>query len=185
LKAQTKLAAFWEAWQSTIIGFVLAWFSTIYIMPVCVRLWGIVAGGTAFTLWMTLLSFLRQWVMRMWNESRGGKDAPPDFRHIIVDIAAERNRQINGEGFTPDHDDEHTDRALASAAATYCYAASLEGIPRLDLRADMDVTAAKLWPNGWKQSWFKSTHHRRDLIKAAAMIVAEIGRLDRLKRRVP
>jgi hypothetical protein len=35
------------------------------------------------------------------------------------------------------------------------------------------------WPGGWDWSWFKPTTPRRDLVKAGALIVAEIERLDR------
>ena len=34
-------------------------------------------------------------------------------------IAEERQRQISVEGWTPQHDDTHTDNSLAKAAACY------------------------------------------------------------------
>ncbi|PZQ21140.1 MAG: hypothetical protein DI569_12810, partial [Sphingopyxis macrogoltabida] len=42
----------------------------------------------------------------------------------IDDIAAERRRQVEAEGWTPDHDDEHGDGSLAAAAATYAFSAA-------------------------------------------------------------
>ncbi|RBB41751.1 hypothetical protein DPV79_05200 [Burkholderia reimsis] len=43
---------------------------------------------------------------------------------------------------------------------------------------DLD-TAAYYWPSSWAQRSFKPTTPRRDLVKAAALILAEIERADR------
>lgn len=40
---------------------------------------------------------------------------------VIDEVYIERSRQINVEGFTAEHDDEHTGGALASAALCYIY----------------------------------------------------------------
>lgn len=89
-----------------------------------------------------------------------------------LDVQAERRRQITAEGWTPEHDDEHSHGQIARAAACYALAGS---------SAPNDGTAALLvslaWP--WDQQWWKPTSARRDLIKAGALILAEIERLDR------
>ncbi|BGD56115.1 hypothetical protein CRPA15_22790 [Pseudomonas aeruginosa] len=89
-----------------------------------------------------------------------------------LDVQAERRRQITAEGWTPEHDDEHSHGQMARAAACYALAGS---------SAPNDGTAALLvslaWP--WDQQWWKPTSARRDLIKAGALILAEIERLDR------
>lgn len=85
----------------------------------------------------------------------------------IDEIAAERRRQIELEGWTLEHDDEHTDGSLAIAAVAYV---------DLDSTPNCPVT----WPASWDLSWWKPKGRRRDLIRAAALIVAEIERLDRL-----
>lgn len=82
----------------------------------------------------------------------------------IDDIAAERKRQIEAEGWTAAHDDNHRDGALAEAAACYIIGS------QYNLRPGR-------WP--WHKDWWKPTTRRRDLIKAGALIVAEIERLDR------
>jgi hypothetical protein len=87
----------------------------------------------------------------------------------IEEIAAERQRQVEIEGWTPEHDDEHSDGELAYAAA--CYAAGPEAFTCVPL-------LQALWP--WEQSWWKPGSDRRNLIKAGALIVAEIERLDRV-----
>lgn len=84
-------------------------------------------------------------------------------------IAAERRRQIEAEGWTPEHDDEHDDHQLSQAAA--CYAL---GVPAA---VGMDGARVPLWP--WSREWWKPTDRVRDLVKAGALIVAEIERLQR------
>ena len=91
----------------------------------------------------------------------------------IEDIAAERQRQIRSEGWSPDHDDEHDGGELAAAAA--CYAGHAANTTA------ENVATAGLPPGEWPwdlNSWKPSTA-RRDLVKAGALIVAEIERLDR------
>ncbi len=84
------------------------------------------------------------------------------------DVLAERRRQIDTEGFGASRDDFYTQGELAEAAA--CYAA------RLTVRDGSYVSS--LWP--WPAAWWKPTTYRRDLVKAGALILAEIERLDRV-----
>ena len=89
----------------------------------------------------------------------------------ITDIIAERQRQQSVEGWTPEHDDEHKDGELADAAA--CYALHAH-----DTAKDgMKNFAPAWWP--WDPAWYKRSSPRRDLVKAGALIAAEIERLDR------
>lgn len=87
------------------------------------------------------------------------------------DVLAERQRQVSVEGWTPEHDDEHNDQSLALAAAWYATPAFT--------RDGLDVNDMSLWPLSWSQAHFKPGDRRRELIKAAALILAEIERLDR------
>lgn len=105
---------------------------------------------------------------------------------VIEEIAAERERQVAEEGWSADHDDHHTDRSLAAAAASYAWLASLhelsrkEQIRRRSFReSGVHATIHDLWPRSWADKWFKPKTRRRDLIRAAALIVAEIERIDR------
>lgn len=84
----------------------------------------------------------------------------------VADVLAERQRQISAEGWTPEHDDEYQHCEMAVAAACYIMADD-------DPRADVP----ELWP--WPSEWWKPTNIRRDLVKAGALILAEIERLDR------
>lgn len=74
---------------------------------------------------------------------------------ILDEISAERQRQVK-KGFTADHDDQHVDREIIM---DYEWGASL----RLHSAA---VTR-------------DPAQYRHDLVQVAAMIVAEIERLDR------
>lgn len=95
----------------------------------------------------------------------------------LEDIASERHRQIEVEGWTPEHDDCHAHGELAAAAATYAVLRSHVGA----INGPGSAMLEELWP--WNASWWKPTSPRRDLIKAGALIVAEIERLDRLAAR--
>jgi hypothetical protein len=102
-------------------------------------------------------------------------------QYIVDEILAERARQVIQEGFTADHDDAHDDNELARAAATY---AVFAGEPRrfTMLAEAMRRFIPTLWP--WDAQWWRpSAEPRRNLIKAAALIVAEIERLDRKTAR--
>lgn len=94
-------------------------------------------------------------------------------------IAAERARQISVEGWSLDHDDRHTRGQLADAAA--CYAATTRAFAAEERagRAYETYTAySDLWP--WACEWWKPTPDRvRQLVKAGALIAAEIERLQR------
>jgi len=98
----------------------------------------------------------------------------------IDDIAAERARQLAEEGWTLEHDDGHDNGELADAAA--CYAATTRAFKAEQLagRGYSEFTSySDLWP--WEDKWWKPKGRRRNLVRAGALIVAEIERLDRAK----
>lgn len=98
----------------------------------------------------------------------------------IDDIAAERERQIEAEGWSPEHDDEHENGELAQAASTYAFYASNT---RLHNSAKDVHRCPQSWP--WGAEFWKPKDKRRDLVRAGALIVAEIERLDRLSIAAP
>lgn len=87
----------------------------------------------------------------------------------VLDVAAERRRQVDAKGWTPEHDDEHVAGELATAGASYALVAVGYGL-----------LALRTWP--WPAG-LKPTTPRRDLVKAGALILAEIERLDRMAER--
>lgn len=95
------------------------------------------------------------------------KENQPGVSRAVQAIADERQRQISSEGYSAYRDDGYTRNELADAAACYATLAGCKG------------SMTSLWP--WGQEAFKlGTDRRRDLIKAGALIVAEIERIDRL-----
>lgn len=110
---------------------------------------------------------------------------PTDLSKATIDILNERDRQVNDEGWTSAHDDQHIDFSLSRAAIAYATCAAVGPIDRtiLDAHGAAGATSAvkALWPIGWSTRWFKPTSRRRDLIKAAALLIAEIERLDRME----
>lgn len=93
-----------------------------------------------------------------------------EARGPLAEITAERERQKSVEGWTHEHDDRHIHGELSRAAATYAWASTCDTVDRGD-------GAPTIWP--WSRDWWKPKDRRRDLIRAAALIVAEIERLDR------
>jgi hypothetical protein len=93
-------------------------------------------------------------------------------------IAAERRRQIEVEGWTAEHDAQHLNGELAMAAQAYIdtmrkAVAAASG--RLD--GELWKLAPPLaWP--WDWEWWKpSDDPVRNLVKAGALIAAEIDRI--------
>lgn len=102
------------------------------------------------------------------------------YKSAANDIIAERQRQISAEGWTPEHDDVHTDFQLALAAACYAQNVADYAAEYYQPHSSIDWTDApepEAWP--WCLDWWKPTNPRRDLVKAGALILAEIERLDR------
>ncbi|XAI95577.1 hypothetical protein [Nostoc phage Nsp-JY21] len=103
---------------------------------------------------------------------------PDDLSQAEKDVLAERARQVNEEGWAEDHDDTHSEGELAKAAGCYAWiAAQSDG-----LRAAFD-RPPPIWPAEWSEDWWKPTDRRRDLVKAGALILAEIERLDRAQAK--
>ena len=103
-----------------------------------------------------------------------------DLSAAFADVLRERERQISSEGFSLEHDDRHDAGELAKASV--CIA--LEALSRRDFfagaaLASVRVTVSLIWP--WAPDWWRPKDYRRDLVRAAALLVAEIERVDRLE----
>ncbi|EEL8988053.1 hypothetical protein G7198_004546, partial [Salmonella enterica] len=102
------------------------------------------------------------------------QDIPEAWRDVI----AERQRQIN-IGRTPEHDDQYENGSLVLAAACYARQAGMWGTDWSVYYRDAVVPDS--WP--WAREYWKPSSPRRDLEKAAALILAEIERHDRATAR--
>ena len=107
----------------------------------------------------------------------------------LEEIAAERTRQIEAEGWSPEHDDTHSQFEMARAAAFYALHTAADALPEPTPDEPSDryglfLTADNAWPEAWSRMlWKKPKDSRRNLVRAAALIVAEIERLDRITAR--
>jgi hypothetical protein len=102
-------------------------------------------------------------------------------------IEAERQRQVEVEGWTPEHDVQHRNGELARAAATYAVDGELfiretrmllinQGRGFADPDDYAPTTAYfPLWP--FESQWYKPKNRLHDLARAGALIAAEIDRL--------
>nr|WP_288454633.1 hypothetical protein [uncultured Pseudomonas sp.] len=100
------------------------------------------------------------------------------------DVLAERQRQISVEGYNSQHDDHHTLGEMALAAALY--AIPKDASDAGPLIADDEIIALDLALQlscGWRLK--PEPDPRNRLIKAGALILAEIERLDRLQSGSP
>ena len=102
----------------------------------------------------------------------------PQPTAAACDVLAERMRQISAEGWTPEHDDAHQHSELARAASCYAMGADL-----LHNGQHLSPPPAPLWP--WSHEWWKPSEPRRMLVKAGALILAEIERIDRQQAGSP
>ena len=127
--------------------------------------------------WVELLRCFRHlasYVSRpIQSAPQAGEASQPMSREVMSQAArnvlAERQRQIEAEGWTPEHDDAHHDGTLAQAAG--CYATwAFEG-------EQLPNWVPTGWP--WADSWWKPSTPRLNLIRAGALILAELERLDR------
>jgi len=88
-------------------------------------------------------------------------------------IAAERERHVTVEGWTKEGDAQHVNGELARAAAAYA-------IPY-----EYHSERRQLWPKNWDRQMWKPTPENRikELVKAGALIAAEIDRLNNLEQK--
>ncbi|HAV1442111.1 TPA: ead/Ea22-like family protein [Enterobacter hormaechei subsp. xiangfangensis] len=102
-------------------------------------------------------------------EKRIAEQEATAFSKAAIDVLAERQRQQSAEGWTTEHDDDHSCGEMALAASSYAQYAHRKPIAPAIIPFN--------WP--WEPEWFKQQGPRRDLVKAGALILAEIERIDR------
>lgn len=89
-----------------------------------------------------------------------GKEVPQAW----LDVQTERRRQVEAEGWTPEHDDLYCAAELPRAAAAYILSGANDEAPAI-------------WP--FVAKWWKPRDARANYVRAGALILAEIERLDR------
>lgn len=104
-------------------------------------------------------------VLMATHSTQQGQDALTDAARCVI---AERTRQISAEGYTPEQDDVYNPGVLALHGGLYaCHA--------------YDNLTKKRAPEGWQwdEKWWKPKDPRSNLVKAGALVLAEIERMDR------
>lgn len=86
-------------------------------------------------------------------------------------VRAERRRQIEVEGWTPEHDNEHENGEMLTAAVIYLH----HGTKMMPVLPRGEPPLG--WP--WDRKWFKPKDRRSNLIRAGALCLAEKERLAR------
>lgn len=104
----------------------------------------------------------------------------------IESIAAERARQIEELGYTPEHDAGHEGQDLAFAAAVYAAPTTIYLIREIDHDNEHHQGGTLQWVEPWPVGWHRHSSYRKvltpeerihQLAKAGALIAAEIDRL--------
>lgn len=110
------------------------------------------------------------------------------FSQASRDVLAERRRQIEAEGFDCAQDDRYRRGELVAAALTLGtrVVVSLKMLDRGASQQEVDTALARhgvpqTWP--FHSRWWKPHSLRRCLVIAAALLIAEIERLDRKAER--
>jgi hypothetical protein len=104
-------------------------------------------------------------------------------------IQAERARQVAVEGWSPEHDDGHEDGELSAAAdcylldARHTVSSNIRYPSQVDHDSDYKHRQLRRFPGRWpwELNWWKPCADPvKTLIKAGALYLAEMERLDRL-----
>lgn len=93
----------------------------------------------------------------------------------LMDVLKERRSILSTEGWSEDQPNPHEGSKLAAAGA--CYA--MHAVAAMNGQTDDSAPAE--WP--WSEQWWNPNTPRFELVKAAALILAEIERLDEIEAR--
>ncbi len=104
--------------------------------------------------------------------------ATPEQTRALDDVTAERRRQIEEEGWIPERDDRYSRGEFEASDLAYAAAAYALGRWGYTVEAaGIDQVNIPIWP--WEYRWWKPTTQRANLVKAGALILADIERIDR------
>lgn len=172
---QSRSTSLIKSLVSTGVGFAVAFLANMAILP----LFGLNLSHSEnfiLTCIYTVISIARGYALERAFEAAGWRTRMSAFALAVL---AERQRQISDEGWSIDHDDEHDLGELARAGAAYAiHAPTHAGLNKGKAIFGMAVA---VWP--WGREWWKPADFRRDLVKGAALMIAEGERFDRNRKR--
>lgn len=174
---QSRLMSFAESLINIAVGLGVAMLANAIILPAL----GFpisFAQNAMIAAFMTVVSIARSYALRRLFEAMR-------IRHPLspgaLAVIAERRRQIEEEGWTPEHDLDHAEGELARAGAAYAIYCARHN--EENKNKGIFTLAMQVWP--WGIGWWKPTDFRRDLVKAGALIIAELDRADAERKRGP
>lgn len=152
---QSRSTSLIKSLVSTGVGFVVAYLANMLILP----FFGFDISHSAnliLTCIYTAISIARGYALERLYEALGWRTRMSAFALAVL---AERQRQIEVEGWTPEHDDGHHHSDLASGGAAYL------------------LGNAAYWP--WRDGYKNDHPQRRKYVIGAAMALAAGEHLDR------
>lgn len=172
---QSKVMSLVESVVNILVGLGVAMAANAIILP----MFGFDISfkqNLIFGVAMTVVSIVRSYGLRRLFEALHIRRPLSPFVQAVI---AERFRQIEGEGYEPQHDDQHEGGELARAGAAYAlYAPSHTSENK---SRGVFALAISAWP--WRKEDWKPTGFRRDLVKAGALVIAEGERFDRQRKQ--
>lgn len=166
---QSRLSSLRESVLNVAIGFGVSLVAQVVFLPalgVAISL----QQNLVFAVIMTVISIGRSYLVRRLFEAL---QIRVPLSPAMLAVIAERRRQVDVEGWTAEHDDRHDVGELASAGSCYANCAGVNSAENAAPPSD--------WP--WSPEWWKPRDFRRDLVRAGALILAELEKFDRSKRR--
>lgn len=175
---QSRLASWIETISNTAAGFGLSLFLQWLYFDWWLGFPLHIGDNLVFAIIMTGVSLARGFTMRRIFEALHIRRPLSPFMQAVI---AERYRQVDQEGWSPEHDNNtHQPGELALAGASYARSAFIRSSKGPGILTWKEP-APDFWP--WSPDWWKPTEFRRDLVKAAALIIADGERHDRLKTK--
>ena len=163
---QSRLMTLFEVVGGTALGFVV---SLVIQYAVC-RYFGLplsASDNVGIIGIFTVASLLRGYVWRRLCEALHIRRHLSPMMNAVIH---ERFRQVDAEGFSFNHDDDHDKGELGRAGACYIIHAGT-----------VSPTVPHDFP--WESHWWKPNGYRRDLVRGIALAIAEGERFDRSRVR--
>lgn len=178
---QSRSISLLKSLISTAVGLGLSLLLQWLILPLLLGIPIPLQANITFAAIMTIVSIVRGFGLERFFEWMGWRVKLSPFMDAVL---FECFRQRDQEGWSIQHDDEHERGELAQAGACYALTNSLNHVPDphdRTGRAIIRVAPRDLWP--WDSAWWKPQDFRRDLVRAAALIIAEGDKFDRSRKR--
>jgi hypothetical protein len=175
---QSKFMSMLESVINIAVGFGIGLIAQIVFLPML----GVAVSlrqNLIFAAIMTVISIARSYALRRVFEALHIRRPLSPFMQAVI---AERHRQIDAEGWDTAHDDLHAHGELAAAGAAYALTAEKHLTNGPDVVNDRLIYVPKFWP--WDIAWFKPVGFRRDLVRGAALLIADGEKWDRQRKAV-